>query len=202
MWKNTKSSSFLGVGAFNLIHRSTYDAIGGFESLRLEVLEDMRMGWKIKRAGLRPMAVFGPGLVRVRWAHGAWGVVRNTEKNLFSLYRFRAGLALFASLALSLHVLVPLMLLAAAFSSASLVFRVLALLGLATHAAALLGLYRATQRVTHVPLVYVLLFPFALALFVFAHLRSITLALVRGGIRWRGTFYPLQMLREHAGKWK
>ena len=200
--ENPKSSDFLGVGAFNLMHRSSYDAVGGMEGLRLEVLEDMRMGWKIKRAGLQPMAVFGPGLVRVRWAHGAWGVVRNTEKNLFSLYRFRVWLTVLASFALSLHVLVPTVVLAGGVISDSRIFRGVAFLGLTVHAAALVGLYRETRRITHVPTAYVLLFPLAMGLFVFAHLRSMMLALVRGGIRWRGSFYSLRTLREHAGKWR
>jgi hypothetical protein len=195
--ENVKSKAFLGVGAFNLMHRSTYETVGGFEALRLEVLEDMRLGWKVKRAGLRPVAAFGPGLVSVRWAQGAWGVVRNTEKNLFALYRFRTGLALAASFALALHVLVP--------EAALLVggpWAWWARAALAVHGIALVGLYGATRRVTHVPVGYVLLFPFALGLFVFAHLRSVTLALVRGGILWRGTFYPLRLLREHAGNWR
>jgi hypothetical protein len=81
-------------------------------------------------------------------------------------------------------------------------FQLLALLGLAVHAAALTGMYGATRRVTHVPVGYVLLFPFALGLFVFAHLRSVVLGVKRGGILWRGTFYPLRTLREHAGSWK
>lgn len=199
--ENPKSKSFLGVGAFNLIHRSSYEAVGGLRALRLEVLEDMRMGWKIKRAGLRPVAVFGPGLVRVRWAQGAWGVVRNTEKNLFSLYRFRLWLALLATFALSLNVTVPVLLLAVVFWLPA-AFRLLAVVAFAVHAGALVGLYRSTRRVTHVPVAYVLLFPLALGLFVFAHLRSITLTLARGGIRWRGSFYPLEILRESAGRWR
>jgi hypothetical protein len=42
---------------------------------------------------------------------------------------------------------------------------------------------------------YGLAFPLATLLFAFIMLRSVALALVRGGIRWRGTFYPLEALR-------
>lgn len=179
------------------MRRTSYESLGGFDSLRLEVLEDMRLGWKVKRAGMRPVAVIGPGLVSVRWAHGAWGVVRNTEKNLFSLYRFRTPLAFAGSFALSLQILLP----AAALCLAppfALAVRFAVLL----HALAITALYFATRRITRVAPAYVLLFPVALALFVFAHLRSITLALLRGGILWRGTLYPLRILRAHAGNWR
>lgn len=64
---------FIGVGAFNLVRRSTYEALGGFTSLRMEVLEDMRFGWKLKRAGYRQRVVLGPRFARVRWSHGEIG---------------------------------------------------------------------------------------------------------------------------------
>jgi cellulose synthase/poly-beta-1,6-N-acetylglucosamine synthase-like glycosyltransferase len=195
--EDPKSKSFLGVGAFNLMRRTSYESIGGFEALRMEVLEDMRLGWKVKRAGMRPVAVIGPGLASVRWAHGAWGVVRNTEKNLFSLYRFRTPVALAASFALSLQILLPMVALFVAPPLAGV-----ARLAVLVHALAITGLYVATRRVTRVSPAYVVFFPFAVALFVVAHLRSVMLALVRGGILWRGTLYPLRLLREYAGSWK
>ncbi len=48
--------------------------------------------------------------------------------------------------------------------------------------------------------VQVLLFPAATVLFLYALLRYTLPALLRGGISWRGTFYPLGGLRKGAGK--
>jgi hypothetical protein len=45
----------------------------------------------------------------------------------------------------------------------------------------------------------VLVYPLAASLFLFAMLRSMTLALLRGGVVWRGTLYSLRDLRKHAG---
>jgi hypothetical protein len=42
-------------------------------------------------------------------------------------------------------------------------------------------------------------FPVAALVFVYAMVRSTVLTLLRGGVVWRGTFYPLRELREHAG---
>ena len=44
-----------------------------------------------------------------------------------------------------------------------------------------------------------LAFPAAALVFVYAMVRSTVLTLMRGGVVWRGTFYPLRELREHAG---
>ncbi len=84
----------LGVGAFNLVRREAYEAIGGFAALRMEVLEDVRLGVEIKRRGLRQRVVFGTGLVTLHWATGVGGIVRNVTKNLFAAFRFNALLAL------------------------------------------------------------------------------------------------------------
>jgi glycosyltransferase involved in cell wall biosynthesis len=193
LWRisDPEARDFLGVGAFNLLRRNTYEALGGFESLRMEVLEDLRLGWKLKRAGYRQRAVLGPGLAAVRWSLGAWGVVRNLEKNLFALYRYRVGLTLLACFGLSFQIALPL---------AALFARGWARLAAVVLYAAVAGIYIAARKVTRVAPAYVLLYPLAASLFLFATLRSMTLALARGGIVWRGTKYSLKDLRAHAGQ--
>ena len=192
-WKiaDPKARDFLGVGAFNLFRRQSYQALGGFESLRMEVLEDLRIGWRVKQAGLRQRIAWSQGMVRVRWANGAWGVVRNLEKNIFALFRFRLLPALAACAGLLLHTLLPFVAIAAGGWSRPA--------GLLT-CLAIAGAYLLQQRRTCVPAGYVLLFPFASALFLVAMLRSISLTLVRGGVLWRGTLYPLRELRAAAGR--
>ena len=179
---------FLGVGAFNLIRRSTYQALGGFESQPMEVLEDLRLGWRLKRAGFRQRVVLGPELAAVRWSHGAWGVVRNLEKNLFALYRFSVPVTLAACFGVALQIVLPLAAIAGPARLAGLVTL-----------AAIAAIYLAAARLTRVPPAYFLVYPFAWVLFLFAMLRSMTLALVRGGVTWRGTLYPLAELRKAAG---
>jgi cellulose synthase/poly-beta-1,6-N-acetylglucosamine synthase-like glycosyltransferase len=55
MWRvaDPRSRDAVGVGAFNLMRRSTYDHVGGWERLRMEVIEDLRMGVVIKQSGFR-----------------------------------------------------------------------------------------------------------------------------------------------------
>jgi cellulose synthase/poly-beta-1,6-N-acetylglucosamine synthase-like glycosyltransferase len=97
----------LGVGAFNLIRADVYREIGGFESLRMEVLEDLRLGFEVKRRGFRQRVAFGRDLVRVRWVVGAAGMIRNITKNVFAAFRFRVWLTLVACAGLAVFCLGP-----------------------------------------------------------------------------------------------
>ncbi len=198
-WKvaDPKARDFLGVGAFNLMRRSSYEALGGFAALRMEVLEDLRMGWRVKQAGMRQRVAWGQGMVRVRWANGAWGVVRNLEKNIFALFRYRLVLALAACVGVALQVCVPVAALVCGGSSGPGLGTLAA--GVVT-AAALVAVYAEQRRRIAVPVGYVLLFPVALEVFLFAMLRSIAMTLARGGVVWRGTLYPLAKLRAAAGR--
>jgi glycosyltransferase involved in cell wall biosynthesis len=193
LWKvaDPGAKDFIGVGGFNLVRRSVYVQIGGFESLRMEVLDDLRFGWKIKRAGFTQRIVVGPGLARIRWIEGALAVVRLVEKNGFAIYRYRVGLLLLACFGLALQVVIPFAAIAAGGWTA--------LSGVLTYLA--IGLtYAANRRVTQVPPWMAVFFAPACTLVIFAMLRSMTLALVRKGVDWRGTRYSLSELRRHAGR--
>jgi hypothetical protein len=50
-----------------------------------------------------------------------------------------------------------------------------------------------------ITVMWLLAFPAAALVFLYAMVRSMVLTLVRGGVVWRGTFYPLRELREHVG---
>lgn len=181
---------FIGVGAFNLIRRTTYDAVGGWAAQRLEVLEDLRMGFTVKRAGYRQRAVFGRDLARIRWAEGAMGVVNNMTKNLFAVFRFRLLLACVATGSIFLLCLLPFI--GLALGRAAVVPFALTML-------ALIALYSRYHRFGLPRLAYVLTFPAGAVLFLFALAQSISRTILEQGVTWRGTFYPLAELRKHAG---
>ena len=185
-----RSRDSIGIGAFNLIRANAYRAIGGFECLRMQVTEDIRLGVEVKRAGYRQRVAFGRGLIRLRWAEGTLHFVRNVTKNFFAVFRFRALRALGLSIVVSVFCLAPFV--AVAGPSA---FRIPAALFLAM----LFFLYRVLHRYSGVPTAYFLTFPLATTLLIYAELRSMLVTLLNRGIRWRGTFYPLSELRKNAG---
>ena len=178
----------IGVGAFNLIRREVYDALGGWEALRLEVLEDLALGHRVKARGFAQRVTLGLDLVQVRWAQGAFGVVENLTKNLFALCGFRLERVLGFVAGLTLFTLFPL---AACVAGPAMWWPTGILL-----IALFLG-YQRAGKYHHFTGVQMLLYPAASVLLLYAMLRSMVMALWRGGISWRGTFYPLRELRRN-----
>ena len=184
-WRWFKQA-YLGVGAFNLLRRSAYDAIGGFEMLPLEVADDVMLGRLVKQHGLKQDVFGGQGSLSVRWqSGGVWSIVRGLEKNAFSGTDYSITRTLGA----------------VAVLCAVFVFPFIALLcGQTTTPILILSggslmLSLAAARTVGFPLAVGLLFPWAVLVFCFIMLRSMTLTLRQGGVWWRDTFYSLADLR-------
>lgn len=186
--KDAKES--IGVGAFNLVRADVYRRIGGFEALRMEVLEDLRLGFEVKRQGYRQRVAFGRDLVSVRWVVGAGGMVRNMTKNLFATFSFRVLLTLFVSLGLAVFCLGPFAALAGGWVMRASTVAVFLML---------LALYRYYRKYTGIATWYTFTFPLAALLVLYAVLRSMVLTLAHQGVEWRGTLYPLRDLRKNCG---
>jgi hypothetical protein len=177
--RDPASSAFMGVGAFNLVRRAALDRTEGLEWLRLETGDDVALGAMLKRSGARWEVWLGGDEVRLEFYPSWRAMVRAVEKN-------GAG-APFLALAVLVVVL-------------ELGFLGGLIVGGPWPAAALAGLVgsgllaHAVARWLQVPsqasvIAAVGALPFALVM-----LRSATLALVRGGVRWRDTFYPLDVI--------
>jgi hypothetical protein len=193
LWKvaDPHARDFFGAGGFNLLRRQVFERLGGIEDLRMEVLEDLRLGFKIKRGGCAQRVVLGPGLARIRWLQGALGVVQLTEKSGFALYRYRTGLALIASVAMAIQVVFPLAALACGGWTMAA--------GLLTYASIGLACF-ANRRITQVSPWLAVFFAPATAIVLFAVLHSVVLTLLRNSVEWRGTRYSLGQLRRNAGR--
>lgn len=178
----------LGIGAFGLVRASAYRSVGGFEALRLAILDDLSMARQIKAAGLRTRAAFGVALVQLRWAEGALGLVRVLTKNMFALFGFEPLRLLAACAGVVVLTLAPLAGLAvpgARLPSAA------ALLGIA-------GMYGLLTRYSGVPLWSCMLYPFGAVLMMYSLIRSMAVTLRQGGVIWRDTYYALPELRRHS----
>jgi len=189
-WKaaDTKSLEAIGVGAFNLIRREVYEKIGSYERMRLEVLDDMRLGEVVKENGFRQRVAFGKDLLRLRWVTGAAGMVRNLAKNGFAILKFNPW---FAAMAIAGVMFVN----AGPFVGAAVVGG-WARIGFIAALAAIVCVYVGMSWVSEVRPWYVVLHPIGTILFCYALARSAVLTLARGGVEWRGSLYSLAELRE------
>lgn len=191
LWKvsDPRARDYMGAGGFNMIRRDVYDRVGGFAALRMEIIEDVHLGRLVKRAGFAQRIILGPDLVKVRWIDGALAVVQLVEKNGFAVTRFRTGVHLVACLSFLVDAILPIV--AIAHGGWAMVG------GIATYLGIFLA-YHASRRVTRVSAWHAVLFAPAVLVVAYGFLRSMILALVRGGVVWRGTLYPLRELRRHG----
>ena len=189
-WKvaDPKAKDHMGVGAFNLIRRATYDSVGTHERLRMEVVDDMKLGKVVKEAGFRQRNVFGGDLISIRWARGAMGVVDNLTKNFFAVLSFQRWRTVLSAFGLIFLNLMPFVGVFAAHGWARLPYA-LALAGM-------FSIYVGMSWRSRVPPYYFLLHPVSTVLFVYTLLRSMILTLRNDGIVWRGTKYPLAELKK------
>jgi glycosyltransferase involved in cell wall biosynthesis len=189
-WKvaDPSTDDHMGVGAFNLVRRRVYDSVGTYEALRMEVLDDMKLGKVVKNAGFAQRNVFGGDLISIRWAHGAMGVVNNLTKNFFAVLSFQWWRTVISAFGLAFLNFGPFLGVGLAHGWARLPY-VIAL-------ASMFLIYIGMSWRSSVPPYYFLLHPVSTALFIYTLLRSMVLTLWNDGIEWRGTKYPLAELRK------
>jgi glycosyltransferase involved in cell wall biosynthesis len=188
-WKTAdpKAPDHMGVGAFNLVRRSVYQSVGTYERLRLEVLDDMKLGKVVKNAGFRQRNVFGEDLISLHWAKGAMGMVRNLTKNFFAVLSFQWWRVLASCFGLAFLNLLP-------FAGIWLAHgweRIPYLIALCS----IFGIYAGMSRRSPIPPYYIVLHPLSTSLFLYILVRSMFMTLWHSGIIWRGTKYPLEELR-------
>jgi glycosyltransferase involved in cell wall biosynthesis len=189
-WKvaDPNSKDHMGVGAFNLIRRTAYESIGTYEALRMEVLDDMKLGKVVKNSGFAQRNVFGKDLISIRWANGAMGVVNNLTKNFFAVLSFSWPRTLISAFGLVFLNLLPFLGIWLSHGWARLPY--------AIALASMFAIYVGMSMRSGVPAYYFLLHPVSTALFTYTLFRSMLHALWNNGIIWRGTKYPLEELRK------
>jgi len=193
-WRAPEATSraAIGIGAFGLVRRGAYEAVGGHRAIRLRPDDDLSLGRRLKWLGFAQEAVFGGDLVAVEWYPDVRAAVKGLEKNAFagmdySVWRTAAVVTL-----LLLTNVMP-------FVAAVVVggpARWLYLLTVAT--VAFVYAYDA-PRSRQAPWLFVL-HPLGTALLALALARSTAAALISGEVEWRGTRYSLEELRGGRGR--
>jgi glycosyltransferase involved in cell wall biosynthesis len=189
-WKvaDPTTDDHMGVGAFNLVRRRVYDAVGTYEALRMDVLDDMKLGKVVKNAGFAQRNVFGRDLISIRWAHGAFGMVNNLTKNFFAILSFQWWRTLLSAVAMAFVNFGPFLGIFLAHGWARVPYAVALV--------SMFLIYVGMSWNSAVPPYYFLLHPVSTVLFVYTLLRSMVLTLWNDGVEWRGTKYPLEELRK------
>lgn len=114
-------------GQFILVSRVGYDAFGGHEAVRDQVLEDVRIAQVAKGAGLRCGMLLAPDLFRVRMYQNLRDLWLGFVKNFYHGMEQRVGVAVAAATFASTTTLLPWLCLAFALGAQELVLGALAL---------------------------------------------------------------------------
>lgn len=188
-WKvaDPDANDHMGVGAFNMVRRSVYEAVGTYQALRMEVLDDMKLGKVVKNAGFAQRNVFGEDLISLRWAKGAFGVVNNLTKNFFAVLSFQWPRTVASIVGLGFLNLGPFLGVWLAHGGPRILYAIA--LG------SIFAIYCGMAARSAVPAYYFFLHPISTSLFMYTLVRSMFHTLWNRGIVWRGTKYELDELR-------
>lgn len=182
--RDPRSSAYMGVGAFNLVRRSALAKTKGLEWLRMETGDDVTLGWMMKRSGAACDVFLGGRDVHLEFYPSFGTMMRAVEKNGVSAPFPALVAGALAMATFELGFLAGFALGGPWQIASCLVLLCSPLLN------ALVGQWMGYPTWTS-PVASLGVLPFS-----FVMLRSATLALVRGGVTWRGTFYPTKVVAE------
>lgn len=170
-------------GQFMLFRREAYDAVGGHDRVRADIVEDVALGRAIRKARKRLVIVNGVSIARCRM-YASWReIVEGFSKNAFAgLGGSVATLVATSVVVVSIFVVPPIGLIGAL--GAGYDWRWFAL---ETALAAVIRLLLALAF--RQPLWSILLHPAAMCAALWIAFRSFWLTRFGGGVRWRGRTY-------------
>lgn len=180
---------YTGVGAFNLVRRSALERAGGFEPIRLDILDDVKLGKLLKRTGSRSEVLRAGDALSIRWQPSAWSCITGLEKNGFASANYSVLQMAFILSVTALVFFGPL--LGTLFAGEARTGWVATLI--LSHAIYGFSAY----LFGHSMWIFPMLIPAGVGM-IFAFARSMWITLRQGGVRWRDTFYPLSLLRQHV----
>lgn len=179
-----------GIGAFNLIKKSVYEKIGTHEAIALQPVDDLSLGKLVVKKGYKQGVGYSKGFLSLKGYANFSEAAKGLEKNQFAgtNYSIITTLATCGFL-LFMHVY-PFI----GIFFGPLWARVLC----GTSILAIFTLYQYSKKYLDVSLKYALLHPLSGLWYGYAVLNSMVKILRRGGLEWRGTFYPLEELKKHT----
>jgi len=189
-WKagDPESSYHMGVGAFNLVRREAYEKAGRHEEIKMWPIDDIELGRLIKEKGFSQQCMNGQGFVSVRWYDSVSEMAGGLMKNVFALYDYslpRAAASVFLQIMLGVF---PLWAVFWTSGATRLLFGAAVLVRFLSFAKAF-----SDNNIRPWYALWSLVSP---SVSIFITMRATLVPLARGGISWRGTFYPLGALRQ------
>ncbi len=186
--RNPRSQAYVGIGSFNLVRREVYEKIGTHQAIALEVTDDMMLGREVKKHGFRQMLMDGTSMIWETWVEGWKGILNSLEKNGFAGLHYNLFLLIGATLGLLIFDMAPFFLIFVTHGGAQ--YCLLGVIGI------FFLMHCAVQKYFRYSLITFPAHPFGSLLILFLVWRSAVKTLWQGGVKWRDTFYPLEILKK------
>jgi hypothetical protein len=178
-----------------VVRRTAYEQAGTHRAISLRPDDDMRLGMRIKRSGLRQQMAVGARWAWVEWYPSVKEAVSGLEKNMFAFQDYRIDRLLGLTALLVTFMATPWLLVPweRGWSGGILLLSVL------LQAGTLLFVSARSFTTPADALPAVLLFPFLTLMTLYVIWRSAYKTLRQSGVYWRGTLYPLAVLKSQTG---
>lgn len=188
--EDPESDAFIGVGAFNLVKRSSFERTEGWEWLRMEVADDVGLGMMLAEYDMKTRVLMSRDLLQLEWYPSTRAMIRGLEKNAFpaiARYSLVRAIGFFGVWCLVFFGPIAALFHPSAWLTGMGAVAIGASLPVHLYGASVLG--RSPGPFLAVPIGQWLL--------MYVFLRSTYVCLRRGGVEWRGTTYPIEELRRH-----
>lgn len=181
------SKRSLGHGAFNLVNKSVYFACGGHQTIALKCLDDLMLGKLIKDNGFRQDTINSTHYVEREWYHSLSEMIEGLKKNSFAYFNFSVWAVMRTFLFSAIYFFLPLavMCIYSGFLFWLNLVNIFIML--------LISLAVCQQFKIHPG--FAPLYPLGILITIYTILLSMIFTFKNKGIIWRGTYYPLDLLR-------
>lgn len=186
------SKQSLGHGAFNLVNKSVYFACGGHQTIALKCLDDLMLGKLIKDNGFRQDIINSSHYVEREWYPSLSEMIDGLKKNSFAYFNFSVWSVIRIFTLVTIYFFGPLV--AICIYSGSLFWLNLVNIFIML----LMSLVVCHQFKIHPG--FAPLYPLAILILLYTVSLSMIFTYKNNGVIWRGTHYPLDMLRASGRK--
>lgn len=184
------TSKSAGLGAFNLIKKSTYEEIGGYNAIAMNPIDDFALGKLVVKKGYNQCYGFSKGLMSVKLYNDIRSMIKGIEKNQFAGMNYSIIPTLLGCLFIFYMHVYPFLGIFWGSEWARILcgFSILIII----------ACYNYAIKYLNISFKHMLIHPISASLYLWAILNSMVKIIRRGGVEWRGTFYSLKELKKQT----
>lgn len=188
--EDEQSDAFVGSGSFNLVRRTAFEKTKGFEWLKLEVCDDVALGQMLKKSGARSSLINGRKYVGVNFYSSLREMAIGSERAVFTVFGNFSAVRLFVGSLISFALeMAPFF---ALIFGGTPYIRILGAVLIVIVSVISISVNIWMNRA----ILPGLFLPIGATIMTFYSIRAGILGAKRGGIIWRGTFYPTEVLKK------